>query len=141
MSDSIHPAGVCPLGPSAGLGASGIPVNRTDTAPAPNRHICGGGNERYRTRLFSCLLNVLRVENKGGWSGLLRSRMDSSVRFCRQWRVRPSPCPQGAQAGRAGTSGDGAFYFCGGAAIRALRRVVMTDTVTVSYLSGCLKMT
>lgn len=68
MSDSIHPAGV--PRPSAGLGARDMLANRTDTAPALNRHTRGGGNERYRTHLFSCLLD-LNVEGKGGWSSLL----------------------------------------------------------------------
>lgn len=48
------------------------------------------------------------------------------------------PCPQGPQARRADTSVDSAFYFRGSAAIGALRRVMMTEVVIVSYLSGRL---
>jgi hypothetical protein len=68
-------------------------------APSLNRCIHGEKNERYRYRMhsFSCLLDPLTSQRKGGWSGLPCLPMYSSTHVFMHWEARPSFCPLGGQ--------------------------------------------
>lgn len=88
-------------------GVRDMPVNRTDTAPALDRCLYGGGTEICRTRFFSCLLipSTARARVVGAAS-CIHSFAQAGI------QVVGKTCPQQAGAGarQADTSVDNILY-------------------------------